>query len=58
MAAKRTKKPYLPDPKNVIDVIEVPSPTGDKKPLRILRTNIVDPYEKPLPPPKPRRRKR
>jgi hypothetical protein len=58
MAAKRTKKPYLPDPKNVIEEIEV-RPKGGRQPFRILRTNIVDPYEKPLPPPKPpRRRKR
>jgi len=52
MATKRTtKKPYLPDAKDVVEVIDV----GGKKPFRIVRTNIVDPYEKPKKPPKPKR---
>ena len=39
---------WLPDPKDVIEEIEVHSPEhGD---FKIQRTNIVDPYEEPLPP--------
>ena len=45
MTSKR--KPWLPDPAHVVEVIDVHSPeTGD---FQIQRTNIVDPYEKPLP---------
>jgi hypothetical protein len=49
-------KPWLPDPKSVIEVKEVRSPAGG--PLRIIRTNIVDPYETPLAAPKRPGRKR
>ena len=53
MATKRTtKKPYLPDAKDVVNVIDVPA----KKPFRILRTNIVDPYEKRKTTRRPRKR--
>jgi hypothetical protein len=43
---KRDKaKPWLPDEKSVIEVKEVQSPAGA---FRIIRTDIVDPYEKPI----------
>jgi hypothetical protein len=39
---------WLPDPKDVIEEIDVHSPeSGD---FKIQRTNIVDPYDEPLPP--------
>ena len=43
-------KPWLPDPKSILEVKEIQAPSG--KPMRIIRTNIVDPYEKK--PKKPR----
>ncbi len=46
----RKSKPWLPDPKSVIEVKEVRSPAAGA--FRIIRTNIVDPYEKPLAAPK------
>lgn len=39
---------WLPDPKDVIEEIEVHPPAGE--PFTIQRTNIVDPYDEPLPP--------
>lgn len=47
-------KPWLPDEKSVIEVKEVRAPAGA---FRIIRTDIVDPYEKPIAR-KPRGRKR
>jgi len=45
---------WLPDPKDVIEEIDVHSPEdGD---FKIQRTNIVDPYDEPLPP-APKKRK-
>ena len=53
---KRDDKPWLPDPKSVVEVIDVKSPEVGK--FRIHRTNIVDPYEPPLPAPRRPGRKR
>ncbi len=49
-------KPWLPDPKSVLEVKEVQSPSAGS--FRILRTNILDPYEKPSPSKKTTRPKR
>jgi len=49
-------KPWLPDPESVVEVREVRSPVAGA--FRIIRTNIVDPYEEPLPPPPKRPRGR
>lgn len=46
-------KPWLPDEKSIIEVKEIKSPSG--APMRIIRTNIVDPYEPKLPKPKKKR---
>lgn len=42
------EKPWLPDPEDVIEEIDVHSPEGGD--FKIKRTNIVDEYEEPLPP--------
>ena len=54
MPKKRPAKPWLPKPESVLEVKEVDAPEGA---FRIIRTNIVDPYEKPLAP-KPRHKKK
>lgn len=46
----RKSRPWLPDPKSVIEVKGVRSPAAGA--FRIIRTDIVDPYEKPLGAPK------
>jgi hypothetical protein len=51
----RASKPWLPDPKDVEEVIEVNTPDSDG--FTIERTNILDPYEDAQPPPKPARRR-
>lgn len=53
--AQTEKKPWLPDPESVVEVKEIKSPGVGS--FRILRTNIVDPYEPPLPAPRRPRRK-
>jgi hypothetical protein len=49
-------KPWLPNPRSVIEVKEAQSPTAGA--FRIIRTNIVDPYDEPLAAPKRPSRKR
>ena len=46
--APQADKPWLPDPADIIEEIEVHPPEGGD--FTIQRTNIVDPYDEPLPP--------
>jgi hypothetical protein len=52
----RASKPWLPDPKDIEEVIEVHTPNDDG--FTIERTNIRDPYEEPQPPARPARRRK
>ena len=52
---KRAPRQDLPDPNSIIDEMSFTSPKGNT--YRIIVTNERDPYDKPVDPPKKRRKR-